>query len=150
VPCSHRLPYFDPEFGEPRLPGVLEAGGCPPAGDDGAVLVAFGAVLAAEPVAPAAFPAPAGVAAEDAPELEFLASRFALRSARFDFVVLVSAPVVALVSAAPVVALVPAPVVEAALLGVPAAGLVTGDVPSAFELSGRPPPVSTLRPCWVR
>jgi hypothetical protein len=74
-----------------------------------------------------------------------LASRFALRSARFDFVLVVSEPVVALVSAA-----VEPVAVPAALRGVPGAGLVTGSVPSAFELSGRPPPVSTLRPCCVR
>jgi hypothetical protein len=128
-----------PEFGEPRLPGVFEAGGCPPAGEDGAVLVAFGAVLAAEPVAAAS---PEGELLVEAPELEF-ASRLALRSERFDFM--------SLLESAPVVALVSAPVVPpTSVRGVPAEGLVMGVVPSAFELSGRPPPVSTLRPDCVR
>ena len=124
---------------------MVDAGGWLAAGDEGAVLVALPEVPAAEPVAAASFAAPAGFAVED-PELAFFASRFALRSERFDFMsLLVSEPVVAELLSAAV-----APVAPVALRDEPAAGLVTGDSPWAFELSGRPPPVSTLRPDCVR
>jgi hypothetical protein len=108
-----------PELGEPRLPGVVEAGGVLPSGD-------FGAVVDAPAAAPVPMPVPVDVSVE-APELAPSAFFFALRSERFSLLVGLSAPVLLSVCA-------------------PALGLVTGEAPSAFELSGRAPPVSTLRP----
>ena len=122
-----------PELGEPTLPGVLDAGAEPLCGDVGAVVDAPVPVLVLVLVE----------VSVDAPALAPSASFLALRSARLSLPVSLSIGLSAPVLALSVAVASPRDV---------ALGLVTGDAPSAFELSGRAPPVSTLRPwdlSWV-
>jgi hypothetical protein len=110
---------------------VLDAGAEPLCGDVGAVVDAPVPVLVLVDVS------------VDAPALAPSASFLALRSARLSLPVSLSIGLSAPVLALSVAVASPRDV---------ALGLVTGDAPSAFELSGRAPPVSTLRPwdlSWV-